>query len=533
MKLFRIIYLLFAVILFTTSCSRTNEKLLQAEQLVESSPDSAMAILNKLEKNQLYDQKNQSYLSLVKAKILINKKSNYNIDSLLKNPVEYFYKNPEKNRLSECYFYLGRTNKFNMNYDKAMDYYLKSIDNLRDLNDYILLGRLNMDIGEIYYYQNDFSNALKKFHNADVFFINAGMQPQSFSCKMNVGRCYKADKKYSTSLQHNIKTMKFATDSFQKGSVLQEIGLNYYKMREFDSALHYLKKVLNFPNYEKNYSVRYYHLADLLFEIKQYDSAFFYAKETLNLNPDIRTRKECYRLLVNCKTIEGDIQRLNYYMSKYQDCDDSIRKIDLQTKGSYIETMHNTQKEVTKSHSWIWYLSVFVFLIIASSILLYIRKHKKNVLDMKIAEEKQIQQKAELRQEVVAKSRKAVETTIKERRDEVMSSLKNNNPEFRRKLLNKLYGEVIHFNDKVYFKKEMDAIMNNLYSKLESRYPELKEKEIQWACLYELNVSRDDIMDLLDFNLESYKKMRQRFAQKTEIQYIKSIDDLLESILTE
>ena len=56
MKLLRIFYLLFAVMLITTSCSRTNEQLLRAEQIVENAPDSAMSILNKFDYNKLSDK---------------------------------------------------------------------------------------------------------------------------------------------------------------------------------------------------------------------------------------------------------------------------------------------------------------------------------------------------------------------------------------------------------------------------------------------------------------------------------------------
>jgi len=82
MKLLRIFYLLFAVILLTTSCSRTNDRLLQAEQLIESSPDSAMAILNTYNYNNLTD-KDKALYGLLYVQILDKKQIDISIDSLL------------------------------------------------------------------------------------------------------------------------------------------------------------------------------------------------------------------------------------------------------------------------------------------------------------------------------------------------------------------------------------------------------------------------------------------------------------------
>jgi len=521
------------VILFTTSCSRTNDRLLQAEQLVETAPDSAMTILNKYSYNKLSD-KDKALYGLVYMQVRDKKFLSLEPDSLLDFSLNYYLqKHDDHERLAVCYYYRGKGHKNNQNYVRAIECFLYSCDLMQNTKNYKILGSLFFELGCVNALQGEYQLARLKLNKSIQYFKISNSANPAFNSAIYIGWSFHEECLYEEAIKYYKSFKNNINDSLQKGVLWQEIAGNYYKLKQYDSAKYYLTEVLDYPYLQKNKAKRYSMMADLCFDIRQVDSAIYYSNKTLLYKTGITTRRNIYRILSNSYSLKGNAYYAREFMSKYQDCTDSIRKIDSQTKGSYIENMHNTQKDAEKSRSWIWYLSVFVFLIIAFSILLYVRKHKKNVLEMKIAEEKQIQQKSELRQEVVAKSRKAVETTIKERRDEVMSNLKNNNPEFRRKLLNKLYGEVIHFNDKIYFKKEMDAIMNSLYSKLESRYPELKEKDIQWACLYELNVSRDDIMDLLDFNLESYKKMRQRFAQKTGVQYIKSIDDLLENILTE
>ena len=96
-----------------------------------------------------------------------------------------------------------------------------------------------------------------------------------------------------------------------------------------------------------------------------------------------------------------------------------------------------------------------------------------------------------------------------------------------------MYFDVIHFNNKPHFIKEMNLVMNNLYTKLETQFKNLNEIDLQWACLYMLKVQREDIQILLQMNVESYKKMRQRFAQKVGVSDIKSIEVFLKKIWLE
>ena len=70
-----------------------------------------------------------------------------------------------------------------------------------------------------------------------------------------------------------------------------------------------------------------------------------------------------------------------------------------------------------------------------------------------------------------------------------------------------------------------------MYDKLELFYPELKEKEIQWACLSLLEIPNEDILIILEYNPEAYKKMKQRFARKINVNTIPDISPVLKKIM--
>ena len=51
-------------------------------------------------------------------------------------------------------------------------------------------------------------------------------------------------------------------------------------------------------------------------------------------------------------------------MLKYQAASDSIRRIDSQTKGSVIETIHTTKQEVAQGKQRNWYLIIIILLVL-------------------------------------------------------------------------------------------------------------------------------------------------------------------------
>ncbi len=530
MKNFHIVFVLLVAAFIASSCSHTNEQLLRAEQLVESSPDSAMAILNKYSYNKLSD-KDKALYGLLYIRLRDKKFLPLEPDSLLNFSLNYYYDKPEGDYLSMTLLYVGRKYKYNLMYDKATEYYVKAFDNVQNTDNYLLQARLNLDLADIHYNQKDFVQARSKYWKSFVYFKKAGLQPQAFYALLNIGRTYHYSNEFAKAGKYYLKIKPYAKDSLQAGSLLHETGQNFYKSKRYDSAYLYLSRVIHYPYIGNNQSLRYYHLADLLFDMNKIDSAFFYAKKSLDGNIDLRTRKGCYRIIVNCKTLKGDINALNHYMSKYQECDDSIRKIDLQTKGSYIETMHYTQKQVVKSRSWIWYLSLLFIIFAAGGIYLYIRKHKKSEKVIEQSKADYNREKAELRKDIMLKKRETLFANI-DRIKEEQKKPENRTLNFTLRVKN-MYNELLHIQDSKLFFCEMDGVLNNIATKLREVLPEISDKELTYCCLHLLNLPTHDILILLDYeSANSLKGMKRRLAQKLSIQNATLLNDFLLNLLS-
>ena len=513
------------------SCSHTNKQLLQAEALVETAPDSAMTILKTYNYNKLSD-KDKALYGLVYIKIRDEKLLPLEPDSLLEFSLKYYLDiHNDHEKLATCYFYKGKQFKNIQHYAKAIECFLYSYDLIHDNENYELIGKLFFEQGYINAVQGEYKLARQKLNKSIHYFKDAKLQGLAFNSVIYLGWSFHEEGAYNKAINYYKSFSDNIKDSLQKGVLWQEIAINYYKQKQFDSAKYYLGEVLNYPYLQKNKAKRYSIMADLCFDLHQIDSAIYYSQKTLLYNSGIITRRNVYRILANSYSLKGNSYKVSEYMSKYQDCNDSIRKIDSQTKGSYIETMHNTQQEAAKSRNWIWYLLISIVLIISGSVYLYITKHKRAERKLKLNEVNHSQQKAAIRKDIMMKKQTSLLTNIERIKTEQKLTEKGN-AKFPERVKS-IYNELLHIQDQALFFCEMDGALNSIVTKLKTQAPDIKDKELIWSCLHLLDVPTHDMLILLNYeSVNSLKRMKGRLALKLGLENATLLNDYLLQLLT-
>jgi tetratricopeptide (TPR) repeat protein len=351
---------------------------------------------------------------------------------------------------------------------------------------------------------------------------------------LSIGITLSNEKQYKKAQKYFYRVYLNTNDSLTKGLAIQNLGINYYAQKQFDSAQYYLRKSLSFPYIQTNMAIRNYYLADLYFDLNQFDSAGYYAKQSFNYNPDIITRRECYRILVNTYNQKGDICELKKSMVAYQNCIDSLRKIDTQPKGSYIENLHHTKAESKQNRLKIWIVICILFILIILAFLLIrrLRRHSKKTI--KQTEEKHIRNKAEIRKEPVLKKRETLKYKIEKIKTEQIMEKKPLSITERELQVRKIYEKLLHLSDAEFFCHEMDTLFNNLVTKLRNRYQGLNDKELLWCCLYLLEVPTHDMLILLEYKTDnSLKRMKNRLSDKVCIENAGLLGDFLFKIISE
>lgn len=522
---------IFSMILF--SCSLMPDELKTAERLMESAPDSALSILQHLSPDKYKSNETHALYGVLLMQALDKKHLPLQPDSLLDFSIQYYISHPYDDRLATCYYFKGRSYKNRCLYDKATNFYLKALDELEGSDNNLLLGKIHFDLGSIYSLQTDYASARKKFQLANSYFKKSNSQMQSFYALLFIGRTYHVSGEYPKAESYYRKLIPLAKDSMQMGTLLQEIGSNFYESKQLDSALSYYRKIVNYPYLEYNRALRYSVLAKIYFDLNKPDSAYKYASESFKYNPEIRTQRESYRIMTNCEFAKGHVDKVTIYMNKYVQLGDSIRKIDAQIKGSYIESMHDTNVQAAIRKNWIFYL---VLLLISGSISVFFLIYSLRNRSKKEKEESEVthvQQKANIHKDVLNKYKAVLHEKIEARKLAQDGLRRNADFSERQQLDRKIYDELLHLNNYELFFREMDTLLNNLVTKLKTRYPSLTNKEISWCCLTLLNVQSNDIYLVLDYSVEGLKTMRKRFVEKTGLQSMTEINDFLHKILSE
>jgi len=519
--------------LYFMGCSLMPNEMKTTENLIENNPDSALIILKKMSPDKYGTKSTRALYGLLMFRALDKTHLPLKPDSLIDFSIDYYQKHSDYDHLACCYLYKGRVYKYNFQNEKAIVCYLKALDIAQNNKDNLLLGRINSDMGDIYNSQRDYILARQRFNQAYNYFTLANYPVFAFYSLLDIGITHYSTKEFDSAQIYFNRVYRQAKDSITKGAAIQEIGLCYDNAKQYDSALVYLRKVIHYPYTQNNRAIRYYYLADLFSDLKNVDSSNYYALKALKYSPEIRTQRECYRILVNSESEKGNIAALTDYMKKYQDCTDSIRKIDAQTKGSILESIHLTTNEVQRSKQRFWYLMGLILLGTGFVIFLFIRIKKRNKKTITETEKQYIEQKVNIQKGVMFNHRDALLHKINETKKNQSTERKKASFDKKELMDRKLYEELLHLNDLEFFYREMDTVLNKLVTKLTNRYSGLTQKEICWCCLCLLDIPTTDILLILNYKVDSLNKMKQRLAQKINLTSVSKLNDFLENILSE
>ena len=215
-----------AILLLTfglSACSVLPSELTTAEKLIETAPDSALHILQHIPASKLRSDKNRALYGLLMFETLGKKKLPMKPDSLLDFSIDYYSNHPDGNRLATCYLYKGRTFKYSAQYEKAMQYYLKALDEIKTENDNILLGRINFDMGDIHNMQCDYIVARRKYKLAYDHFKKANNQTLSYYSLLNIDRTYHDAKDFKTAEIYYRSISVEAKTHFKKGHYFKKL----------------------------------------------------------------------------------------------------------------------------------------------------------------------------------------------------------------------------------------------------------------------------------------------------------------------
>jgi hypothetical protein len=214
------------------------------------------------------------------------------------------------------------------------------------------------------------------------------------------------------------------------------------------------------------------------------------------------------------------------YMTQYQNCGDSIRKIESQTKSTVLENLHNTTLEAKGSkRSVSLIVTALVLVLFLSAFLVYFLYRRNRLKKVQLDVYKQ---RLSHKQKIVAQS---LTKKIEETKAIQADKRKNTSVGQRIKLDKELYNTCLHLNNWDEFVAEMNQSFNQIVDKLQLNYPGISHKEIILCCLQLIDIPHNDKILLLECTSDSLYKLKQRLAQKMNLCSTKKLDLFLEELI--
>ncbi len=520
---FKILTFLLLSGLLLSGCSHVPNELQQAEKLMDLHPDSALCILKNLSPRNYTSESDKALYQFLLYQAYDKNHIYDKPDSLIELPLNYYQKRNDKLKLAICYYFKGSSLFRIQKLDEASKFYLKSLDEFDKVggNGYYE-GWVFVNLGDMVALQQDYVTALKKYQIALNSFDKVNDSIDIYDVKICIARAFRLSKRYEDAFKIYRRVLQQTSDSLVIGLTLQDLGIYYYNLKQYDSAQYCLTKSLQFPYYGTGYAIRLYSLADSFFEDEKYVESEKTALQSLNFPASYYTRREIYRILVNCEYLKNDIKQMGKYMSQYQLYSDSVRELAAQTKSSVIEEIHDTTVKSEQSKMSVYLIVGISFLIIiisGSIVYLLYRKYKIKNYQIKNIQIELIQKKRFVSQRLIK--------SIEEARALQFELRKNSTVAERAMLDEELYNKCLHLENWDDFVNEMNISFNQIIERLEKNYPTITKKEIIWSCLYLIDLSNQDMCMLLHCSQESLYKLKQRLAKKFNLKNTKEIESFL------
>ena len=382
----KLLYILLTAVALTLvmGCSRSVDKrLVLADTLMWTAPDSSLKILTAINRDSLQDKENLAYHALLLTQAQFRCYIPLTSDTLISKAVDYYSGNHNREHYTRSLIYKGSFYEVHDNPVEAIKWYKRAEDNA-DTTDYRNLAQINLRMGMLYY-DNYASNNLdlNKFLMAAHYFELLGDKKMTMVALDYCGNVLRitdpntARKCYDKALSM-AKELKDTTSIY---SINVNYALMYIEDSLYSQAKKYILDAYRLNNrFEENNN--YFMLSLIYAKHKDLDSARYF----ISL-PDI-SQNSAYDSLLMFKALreialcENNLSQYREFDNRYNSISNSLEYNETKYKlfDSEQEFDKSTKSEASiklgKKKKIISLLIVSLLLISVVFLLLYLKKKK-------------------------------------------------------------------------------------------------------------------------------------------------------------
>ncbi|MGC4128864.1 MAG: hypothetical protein QM564_04735 [Bergeyella sp.] len=438
--------------------------------------------------------------------------------------------------------------KLEKNYELAFEQYLLLDNELAKINadDYPEMARDLMQIGEAYYYFQDYGIAEKYFKKAislpentfNTFVIN--------TARNTLGLCYQQENKLDSSDYYFKKILDntFPEAKVWKRIAIGNMGTNMYFRQRYDDAIALLETDFYGAVAENDYGCAAgaaISLADIYRskgKMEQAKSFIDKAQEYIEKSGQKERLRLLYPVMSKWYMSKGDANRSKQYMdstvvaiNKYNERFSALKLFRAQQKIDLQKEKLRQSAAILEREKKIAERGLFLFLVVilcgATALIYFYQKKKQLSKDLKLQKAAQELETAKINLDRFTERILQKENLI----EDLKQKLTEQRPETDSTVFAQMQqSTILTEEDWTQFKTLFEQVHSGFLNKLKEKYPQISPAETRFLSLAKLNFSRKEMASALGVSPQSIHTNWYRIRKKLDLPETWTVDELIETI---
>lgn len=525
--------------LISCTCHKSSDKFVQADSLMQNSPDSALRFLQQINPAELESLRDRAYYALLMTQAQDKNYIFQTNDSLICIAVQYYDSTRNIHMQAKAHSYLGCIQRNKNMYPEALKEFFTAITYAQKSSNHKLIRYIYNNIANLYYSQKLNEQADSIYQITEIMAIQekdsslwADVLSQRGMINIRAGKEY-----YHEAEQKILHAFNISNHIAQRNMIAKttySLSLLYGRMNMGKEAVEYAQLSLNNQDNSKMLYRGYLLLGDAYYKTAQYDSALIYLNKAL-ASRDYSTKAGIYMRLADIAQKQGNLEKALEMERKYSSYLDSAQQKQQSTAIVTTEKdmlMQYKQSEYKANLNQLYQYMITGIIIGASLILVLWRKHKKEIalnekldklLQQKNAQIKSLQDELALHN-YNQKERQILQDelhVLKTERQALFKEYYEHSEVFvkMRRIIQsykKTDKSNEHFDEEDWKQliAETDMRWNDITIRLAAQYP-LSQDEIYLCCLYLTDIPTSHFRYIMECSRDAiYKKTRRILEQK-------------------
>lgn len=528
------------LLLGITGCRKqypVEEKLLQAETVMNEYPDSALNLLKGIAQPELQTQAHHARYALLYSQALDKNYIDLTSDSLINIAVDYYKDRDDVRAKFLSYYYQGRIYTNANNLTQATLAYMEAEQLVDELGDDYAAGLLYNQMGDIYQEYYDFLKALKSYQLSCEYFQKADKPLHKLYGMMNQSAIYKTIGKETDSYHILYNTLIEAKETKQTSvirSCLGDIIMLCLNMDKQEEAISFYHELINHYSIERMTPSFYASLGLLMAKEKNVEKSQLYINKAWER---ARTQSDSIHLYYISSQVE---QLSSSYQKAFSDLEQSItlqnrsvrealQQPILTTQLDFLRQKMELQKYKAQSEKQMRIIGVVLTILLAVAavyaVSVYIKRQREKYL-------KQIRKQV-ARIELLKDEKNGMEEEVRK-----LNQLLSQGGELKDELMQEK-GEWTRLEDiralELYTRLRQDPSLYNpsadydallrwvdiasvrFAERLQESYPHLNVSEITLCCLVRMGYSPSQMAEILHVKIPTVNRYIYRICTSLEL----------------